>query len=589
VDVADLKVEEIDGGEYVTALVKNEGRPATEVLAEKLAEVVANVKFGKSMRWNDSGIAFSRPIRWYLALFGDALLPFEYADIVPAKSTRGLRPYGSPEIEVVNPQAYFDAIKEQGILLNYDERQKEIQAQIKKLADEVDGIIPDDPGLLAEVTNLVESPVAMRGAFEEKYLDLPRDVLVMVMRKHQRYFPLEDKNGDLLPYFIAVRNGDDQHLDIVVDGNEHVIRARFSDAEFFYNEDLKKPLRDYLPRLGTLTFQEKLGSMLDKNERIVDLVDGIGDLLGYDATDIGIAQKASHLVKADLATQMVVEMTSLQGIMGREYALKQDLPEDVADAIFEHWLPRSAGDKLPASNAGTILAVADRLDSLVGLFAAGLAPKSTADPYGLRRAALGIIQIVISQNLDVDLRHAISIAAEAQPINVSDEIKTQVMEFIAGRLENWLVDEDEFARDVINAVLAEQAHNPYSAINGIKELSGWVSGENWESVLDNFARCVRITRSEEEQFSVDADKLIESQEKALYEAYIQATEKLGDDGNVGAFLMVFEPMVPVVADFFDNVLVNAEDDAVRQNRLGLLQAISAMQNGRADLSQLSGF
>jgi len=589
VDVSALKVEAIDGGEYVTALVKNEGQPAAQVLAEALPKLAADIKFGKSMRWNDSGIAFSRPIRWLLALFGDAVLPVAYADVASGNITRGLRPYGSPDIEVSSPQAYFDALKEQGILLDINERREAIQVQIKALADEVNGSIPDDPGLLAEVTNLIESPVAMRGSFEEKYLDLPRDVLVTVMRKHQRYFPIEDANGKLLPYFIAVRNGDREHLDIVVNGNEHVLRARFSDAEFFYNDDLKKPLRDYLPRLGTLTFQEKLGSMLDKNERLANVVAAMGELLGYDATNIGIAQKASHIAKADLATQMVVEMTSLQGIMGREYALRQDMPEDVANAIFEHWLPRSAGDKLPASNAGTLLAVADRLDSLVGLFAAGLAPKSTADPYGLRRAALGVIQILVGHQLDVNLWKAVDIIAEAQPITVTHETKEQVIAFIKGRLENWLADEGEYTRDVINAVLAEQAHNPYRAYMGMQELSGWVSGEDWETVLDNFARCVRITRSETAQYIIDPAKLVEPQEKALYEAYQNAVDTLGSEGNVGAFLMVFQPMVPAVAAFFDNVLVHAEDDAVRQNRLGLLQAISQMQANRVDLSELSGF
>ena len=275
----------------------------------------------------------------------------------------------------------------------------------------------DDAGLLDEVTNLVEAPTALLGHFEDKFLKLPREVLITVMRDKQRYFAVEDADGKLLPYFIAVRNGDAEHLDMVQHGNEEVLRARFADADFFYTQDTKKPLADFLPRLATLTFQEKLGSMLDKNERIVALVAPLGKQLGLTATQIAIAQRAAHLVKADLATQMVVEMTSLQGTMGREYALLNDQPQEVADAIFEHWLPRGADDALPASAAGTLLAVADRLDSLVGLFAAGLEPKSTADPYGLRRAALGMIQILAQGQIDVDLRAAVETVATVEPVD----------------------------------------------------------------------------------------------------------------------------------------------------------------------------
>ena len=260
---------------------------------------------------------------------------------------------------------------------------------------------------------------------------------------------------------------------IVAHGNEHVIRARFSDASYFYKEDLKKPLEDYLPRLATLTFQKNLGSMLDKNERVAELVEPLGKLLHLHSTDEVIAQRAAHVVKADLATRMVVEMTALQGIMGREYALKGDYPPEVADAIFEHWLPRSADDMLPTSPAGTLLALADRLDSLVGLFGVGLAPKSTADPYGLRRAALGIIQILVQKEIDLSLGKAVELTIQVQPVRVQANTKDDVLDFIAGRLRAW-VEEQEWPRDVIAAVLAEQSANPYRAMVGIRQLSEWV-------------------------------------------------------------------------------------------------------------------
>jgi glycyl-tRNA synthetase len=588
VKVEELRVAEIDGGKYVTALVREAGRPAVDVLAGALPDLLAGIKFGKAMRWNASGIAFSRPIRWVVALLGEQVVPFSYAGVASGQTTHGLRPYGSPAIKVKNARDYFRKLDKQGILLAAADRRAGIQEQSAKLAQEVGGHIPDDPGLLDEVTNLVEAPVALRGTFEDKYLQLPRDVLVTVMRKHQRYFAVEDANGRLMAYFIAVRNGDGQHLDKVVHGNEHVLRARFSDANYFYNEDIKKPLKDYLPRLGTLTFQAKLGSMLDKNQRIVSLVEDMGKLFHIGSTEVVIAQRAAHLLKADLATKMVVEMTSLQGIMGREYARKEGYPPEVANAIFEHWLPRGADDLLPGSPAGTLLALIDRLDSLVGLFAVGLAPKSTADPYGLRRAALGVIQILIDKQIDVNLASAVDLAASVQPVEVTLEARAQVLEFIKGRLEAWLLEQG-WVHDVVTAVLAEQAANPYRAMVGIRELSEWVKRPNWELILDNFARCIRITRSEPAHYEVNPALFQEAPEKALFDAYEKANGALSGNGNAHAFLSAFEPMIPAVSEFFDRVLVNTEDEAIRKNRLGLLQAIGGMQHGRADLSYLSGF
>jgi len=588
VAVEDLQVVEMDGGKYVTAQVREAGRPATEVLAEALPKLVASIKFGKAMRWNASGVAFSRPIRWTVALLGGVILPFEYAGVSSGNKTRGLRPFGSPEIPVKTLDAYFEAVQAEGIILNHEKRRDTIQDQVAQIAKQAGGRVPDDPGLLDEVTNLVEAPTALLGHFEERYLELPREVLVTVMRKHQRYFPVEDSQGRLLPYFITVRNGDDQYLDRVAHGNEQVIKARFSDAAYFYHEDLKKPLEDYLPRLSTLTFQKQLGSMMDKNERIAELVEPLSKLLDMDSTDVAIAQRAAHLVKADLATRMVVEMTVLQGTMGREYALKKGYPPEVANAIYEHWLPRSADDELPPSPAGTLLSLADRLDSLIGLFAVGLAPKSTADPYGLRRAALGIIQILVNKGIDLDLGKAIDRVIQAQPVRVPPATKAEVLDFIAGRLRAW-VEEQDWPRDVIAAVLAEQAANPNRALAGIRQLSAWVSKAGWEQVLDGFARCVRITRGERDRYGINPDLFSEGQEKHLYLAYTEAFARLQPDDNVDGFLNAFEPILPAITDFFEQVMVNVEEAAVRQNRLGLLQAISAMQEGRADLSYLSGF
>ncbi|HEX2621434.1 MAG TPA: glycine--tRNA ligase subunit beta [Phototrophicaceae bacterium] len=592
-NVSDLTVTEVDGGQYVMAKVLRLGRPATEVLAEKLPGLIGAIKFGKSMRWNSTNIAFSRPLRWIVALFGDCVIPFVYAGVASGNVTRGLRPYGSPEQTVHSAAEYTAFLKTQGIVLDLAARRELILSQIAEIAAKQGGHVPEDAGLLAEVINLVEAPTALLGKFEPEYLSLPRDVLVTVMRDKQRYFPMEDADGNLMPCFITVRNGDAEHLDMVAYGNEHVLRARFSDASFFYKSDVQKRLEDYLPRLNTLTFEEHLGSMLDKTQRIAKLSPAIGDLLKFSANDIKIATQAGNLAKADLATNMVVEMTSLQGTMGREYALLNGYSPEVARAIFEHWLPRGANDQLPATLAGTLLAITDRLDSLVGLFAVGLAPKSTTDPYGLRRAALGIIQIVLDKYLDFDLIAAVKLTAGNQPVPVEAIAQAQVLEFISGRLRVWL-QEQGWAVDVINAVLAAQESNPYRALVGIQQLSEWVKREDWFPILDGFARCVRITRTETSRYPVDPALFRQPEEGALYEAYQRVIKQPGVTDDINGFLSAFAPMVPTISKYFgerpgEGVLVNTEDPAIRRNRIGLLQAISAMQHKLADLSYLSGF
>nr|MCU0476166.1 glycine--tRNA ligase subunit beta [Anaerolineae bacterium] len=593
IDVSALTVEEVDGGRYVMARVEKVGKPATEVLAEALPAFIAGIKFGKSMRWNESGIAFSRPLRWVVALFGDVVVPFAYAGVASGNVTRGIRPYGSPEQTVTDAAAYFAFMQAQGVVLDLEARKRIITEQVEALAAEVGGRVPADAGLLAEVANLVEVPTAVRGGFDAKFLVLPRDVLVTVMRDKQRYFAVEDAAGKLLPYFITIRNGDREHAALVQKGNEHVLTARFSDANFFYQDDITQPLVAYLPRLSTLTFQEKLGSMLDKNDRAAALVAGIGTLIRTPADAVKTAQRAAAIVKADLATRMVVEMTSLQGTMGREYAKLAGEPDAVATAIYEHWLPRGADDALPASPAGTLLALIDRLDSLVGLFAVGLAPKATADPYGLRRAALGVVQLLTHNRIDIGLGVLVEVVAKAQPVTVSAEAQAQVVEFIGGRLRAWL-SEQGWATDVVNAVLAAQAANPHRAVLGVQQLTEWVSSDGWERILDGFARCVRITRTVSETYAIDEAALAAPEEKALYLAYKQASANLSAEADVDGFLSAFAPMVPVISQFFGEepgkgVLVMADDPAVRRNRIALLQAISALQNGRADLSHLAGF
>ncbi|MHB8779605.1 MAG: glycine--tRNA ligase subunit beta, partial [Anaerolineales bacterium] len=447
-DPASLEAREIDGGKYIAAVVKQKGRPTPEVLVDALPKLVESIKFEKSMRWNDSGIAFSRPIRWYVALLGDMLIPFEYAGVVSGNTSRGLRPYGSPEIKIPSADKYFDVIREAGIVLNKEERKASIVEQVKQAAALVGGEAILDDDLLNEVTNLIEMPTAVMGGFNEEFLTLPRDVLISVMKKHQRYFPVQKvskvsevskvspdtltpRHTDtaLLPHFIAIRNGDDIGIDTVREGNEHVLGARFADADFFVREDVKNPLEYYRAQLSGLTFHTKLGSMLDKSERMLKLAEELAVMLGLSEAETLNVKRSTFLAKADLVTQMVTEMTSLQGIIGREYALRSGEKEEVAVAIGEQY------QTAPQTKVGLAVALADRLDSLVGLFAAGLAPTGAKDPFGLRRAAIGVVQPLIEHDVDFDLTEAVKKSAKTQPIEVKDEVQEQILDFITGRLK----------------------------------------------------------------------------------------------------------------------------------------------------------
>jgi glycyl-tRNA synthetase len=588
VPVSAVQPHAIDGGQYAAALVRTIGRPAADVLADALPGLIGAIKFVDTMRWNATQIAFSRPIRWLVALIGEAVIPFTYAGVPSDRITRGTRPTGSPDIAVTDAADYLRQIRAQRIVLSVGERKQAIWEQAQALANDVRGTVLPDDSLLSEVANLVEQPTALRGAFEQRFLELPRDVLITVMKSKQRYFAVEDGHGALLPYFVTVRNGDALHLDEVIRGNEHVLTARFSDALFFYNDDRKHSLTNRLPRLKTMTFQEKLGSLYDKNQRLLTYVQQFGRLLGLTPDEIRTASAAAAIAKADQGTRMVVEMTALEGVMGREYARLEGQPAPVAQAIFEHYLPRGAGDILPESPPGRLLALADRLDSLVGLFAVDLLPTASADPFALRRAALGVVQNLIDARQDIDLREAIAIVAGQQQVPVSDARKTDVLNFIASRLKVLLLEDYGLPFDAVDAVLAQQAHNPYRALHGVQELVQWVQRADWSAILDSFARCVRITR-DKPAYTLNPAALTPDESVRLYHAAKAAHEGLNGTGNVGAFLTAFAPLVPTVTAFFDKVLVMDKDDAVRENRLALLQYVAALASGKADLSALSGF
>jgi glycyl-tRNA synthetase len=580
IGVDQLTVVEEGTKRYAAATLREKGRPAVEVLADALPGLIAGLRFEKSMRWNQTNVAYSRPLRWLVALHGSTIIPFHYAGVASGRVSHGLRPMGSPAIAIDSAADYEKMMAGHGIVVDVEKRRAIIHANTAQLAAEKGGYIADDPALLAEVTNLVERPAPLLGSYEERYLELPPEVLVAVMKKHQRYFPVQDENGALLPYFIAVRNGDREHIDMVRGGNEHVIRARFADAAFFYGRDIQRTLADFLPDLATLTFQFDLGSMLDKVQRLEQLIPPIGEMLGLDAAEQQVAARAASLSKADLATNMVVEMTSLQGIMGGHYARRSGEPDTVAAAIAEQY------ETVSATAPGLALALADRLDSLTGLFAAGLAPKGSNDPFALRRAAIQIVENLIANEQPFDLRQGVAAAAGVQPVEAGQAVQQEVLSFITGRLE-VLLREQGFATHVVRAVLAAQAHNPFAAAAAARALEVATAEDGWDKLLDAYARSVRITRGEEIQYALRPTDFTQPEEQALVRAYEQAAA--ARDGSIETFVASLREMEPAITRFFDNILVMDEDQGIRENRLALLQHIAGLASGIADLSELEGF
>ncbi len=589
ISASDLKVEEIDNGKYVVARVFKAGRKTGQVVAEQIPSWINAIKFERSMKWNNSGVSFSRPIRWITALFGSDLVPCQYAGVNSAKTSRGLRPYDSPLIEIPSADGYISALASAGILLDRAERSAEIERMVISAANALGGQAYIDPGLLQEVTNLVEKPTVIVGKFNPEYLALPRDVLVSTMKKHQRYFPVEDisnpkdssGNYQLLAFFIAIRNGDDQHIEVVAHGNEHVLGARFADANFFVREDVKKPLADFRDELRSLIFQTKLGSMLEKSDRIYQLAPQIGEMLGYDVNLNQVVQRAAYLSKADLTTQMVTEMTSLQGIIGREYALRSGEPQEVAVAIGEQY------QLVPKTKAGVAIALADRVDTLVGLFSAGVIPSGAKDPFGLRRAAIGIVQPLLEHGLPFNLRDVVARAAKLQPVSTGAEVNDQVLAFLAGRLKVVLSDMG-YRYDVVDAVLEVNYSDPYKSLAMVRQLGEWVGKPEWSGVLDAYARCVRIIRSAGHiEGMLDTAALQEPAELKLLAKFQGFAGKTYT--TVDGLLNDLQDISPAISEFFDKVLVMSDDPNIRINRLRMLKGIAGLATGVADLSKLEGF
>lgn len=594
VELSDLEVRE----NYVYAVKRVDGQPTATVLPTLCTALLDSLRWAKTMRWNSSNVGYPRPLRWIVALLGDQIIPFTWAGVTSGAESRGprfadaaakLSAGGFVTFPVAAADRYFDAITLQGVVVDRAARRQQIAALVAQAAATVGGVTPDDPALLDEVTDLVEAPQALVGTFEEKYLALPTPVLIGVMKKHQRYFPVF-KDGKMLPHFITVANARDlAHPEVVVAGNAGVIRARYADAAYFYRQDTARPLESYTPRLSTLTFHAKLGSMLDKVERLKVLAPAIAQQLGADADQLTATSRAAALAKSDLVTSMVVEMTSLQGIMGETYAKQSGEAAAVAQAIREHYLPRSAGDANPATLPGLALSLADKLDSLVGLFGVGASPTGSADPFGLRRAALGVVNNLLANHTDFSVVEGLALAAAQQPVDISTEARQETATFIERRLQGVLT-ELGYRYDIVDAVLAVRGDNPNAARRAGDALQTLVQEAWWPEAFTAYARCARITRSLTEQFDLNPAAYVESVEHELHTAYTAAAAALAAQTEPATQVgLEIQKLQGPINAFFDKVLVNAEEPTLRNARLALVQRIAQLPAAVADLSKVQGF
>ena len=573
-DVSELKV--VDG--YIFADTTTAGLDTKEVLSDVLPSLITGLSFPKSMHWGDLEERFVRPVRWLVALFGQDVVPVTFANVTSTNVSRGHRFLGESELTITEPKDYLDTLTKNFIMIDQGVRRETIRKQLTELAATKGATVVWDEDLLDEVTFLVEYPTALCGTFDESYLALPSDCIITPMKDHQRYFPMVDGKGTLLPMFLTVRNGDSKSLEVVAAGNERVLRARLDDAKFFFNEDRKTPLAGRYEALTKIVFQEGLGNLKDKTERLLTLGAALAQEVGF--TDTVTLERATHLAKTDLTTGMVSEFTELQGIMGKEYALLDGETPAVGEAIFEQYLPRFAGDILPATDAGRILSIVDKVDTIVATFSRGLIPTGSQDPYALRRQTIGIINILMDSKWSLSMRpiwvkamELLGVASEKQ-----EELLGQLENFFILRLKNILLEQG-MPYQVVDIVLSQDTVTVALAEGLGQALTANRIDEN-EPLMQAYTRIFNMVK--DVTFTgVDESLLKEDSEQALYKAALPVyttNRNALEAGDYVKAVSLAESLVPYIETFFEHVMVMDKDEAVKQNRLQLLRMTYEVSN-----------
>ncbi|CAM3116728.1 glycine--tRNA ligase subunit beta [Paenibacillus lupini] len=585
--------QELAGVEYVYANKSSVGTDTASVLPEGLTNLITSMSFPKNMRWGSYELKFIRPIKWLIALFGQDIIPLEITNVVSGNVSRGHRFLGD-ETVVSTPAEYKERLREQYVIVDVVEREQLIVSQIKELAKEKNWEIAIKEDLLEEVLFLVEYPNVLYGTFDPAFLNIPQEVLITSMREHQRYFPVLNAEGQLQPFFVTVRNGDRTSIENVAKGNEKVLRARLSDAKFFYEEDQKLAINDALAKLENIVYHEELGTVADKVRRIRTTADLLAAKLGVDADTAAAASRAADICKFDLVTQMVYEFPELQGIMGEDYARKAGESELVAKAINEHYQPRFAGDRAPASVVGAIVSLADKMDTIAGCFSIGIIPTGSQDPYALRRQASGIVQIILAQGLDLKLTDlfdaALAVHTERGMKRGEDEIRKDLNDFFALRVKNVL-SEQANRYDVVDAVMATGFNDLRITVERaslINELTSGNERSEFKLTIDAFNRVCNLA-SKAESRVVNPSLFEEAAEVALYEQWQKAHPAVASaiaEGDIASALANLSSLKEAITAYFDSVMVMAKDDAVRNNRLASLAVIADDITAIADFSKL---
>lgn len=583
-DVADLVVE--DG--YIYAETKTAGVPAKDIVTDMLPQLITGLNFPKSMHWGNLDAKFVRPVRWLVALLDEEVIPVEFATVKSGNVTRGHRFLGADEITIKNAASYVDTLKENFVMVDQDARRELISKQLHDIAASKNASIVWDDDLLEEINYLVEWPTALCGGFEESYLALPDAAIITPMKDHQRYFPLVDQEGKLLPMFLTVRNGSDHSIEVVQAGNERVLRARLDDAKFFFNEDRKKPLIDRQDGLTKIVFQEGLGNLADKTERLLKLGRVFSEECGLHEDAAVVLERATELAKTDLTTGMVTEFTELQGVMGKEYALLDGESPEVAEAIFEQYLPRFAGDVLPQTEAGKVLSIIDKVDNIVATFSRGLIPTGSQDPYALRRQTIGILNILLGSEWNISLRPIFKASMELLnvPAEKQEELLGQVEEFFTLRLKNIFLDR-EVPHHVIDLLLSNNELSVADAEGLVNALLANRIDENVE-LVQAYTRMYNLVK-DVEYTGVNTDLLKEDAEKALFEAASKASEAslaAWEANDYAAVVAVPATLVPAINKFFEDVMVMDKDEAIKANRLQLVRLAYSVMAIIGDISAL---
>ena len=592
VSIDELKIKETPKGKYVYVVKEEKGLPTKDLLEKFLPDFIAHIPFPKSMRWGSQTVTFARPIHWIVALLGDDVLSFNYGELKSGRDSFGHRFMKPDKIRVPSDfEEYKQILRDHFVILDIDERKELIRKGVRELATRVGGAVVEDEDLLGEVANLVEYVYPLMGKFDDVYLELPPEVPITVMKEHQRYFAVTDSRGNLLPYFITISNTVPRKPELVVEGNERVIRARLEDARFYYEEDKKVPLDKRAEELKSVVFHSRLGTSWEKVERFTKVAEWIAGKLGFSDDDMRKLLRAAHLCKADLVTGMVGEFPELQGTMGKAYAIQQGEDPEVAEAIYEHYLPDRAGGPVPQGMIGAVLSIADKIDTIVGCFGVGLIPTGTADPFALRRQTLGIIRIILEKGLNLSVGDLIDVAIPGLKKWITepeDVVRKGVHNFFKGRLQHYIETSYGYPTDLVDAVISVGSDNPVDILGRVEALGQFRERADFEALATAFKRVVNIIK-EPEQTLPQTDLFEEPAEKELWDAVVKSRDKFDEAINSGNYLAALEllsTLKPNIDKFFDSVLVMAKDESIKRNRLALLPQIKNMFDRIADFKKV---